>query len=51
MEDIQLLVEEECLIELDLVEKGVGEMEEVLVVEGDWYEIFFLKNMLYEDVV
>ena len=51
MEDTQPLLDEERLIELDPVEKGVGEMEEALAVEGDWHEIPSLKNMLYEDAI
>ncbi len=51
MEDTQPLVDEERLIELDPVEKSVGEMEEALAVEGDWHEIPSLKNMLYEDAI
>ena len=51
MEDTQPLLDEERLIELDPVEKGVGEMEEAHAVEGDWHEIPSLKNMLYEDAI
>lgn len=51
MEDTKPLVAEERLIELDPVEKSVGEMEEALAVEGDWHEIPSLKNMLYEDAI
>lgn len=51
MQDTQPLVEEDRLIELDPVEKSLGEMEEALAVEGDWHEIPSLKNMLYEDAI
>lgn len=45
-----IFIEEDCLIELDLVVQDSGDLENVVVVEGDWYEILLLKFMFLEDV-
>lgn len=40
----------EAMFELDTIEKGDGEAEQALAIEGDWHDIPSLKGILLEDV-
>ena len=40
----------DAMFELDAIEKGDGQAEQALAVEGDWHDIPSLKGILLEDV-